>query len=285
VDPAFTFAGKTALIFGAANNIGRAIALEFARRGARIASADLNVAGATETAALVRAGGGRAMSIECNVTQDASVRAAIAAVEAELGEIDIAVNNAGILHSGYPQDIPLDEWQRMLDVHPLAAARSCAVLVPKMIARGRGYIVNTASFAGLYPYAINRIPYAVSKAGVLALTQNLAIYLMPKGVRVSCLCPGPVMTTSAQGMKSFTPEVPMYGPGSHLTVKLQAEAARILAEGMCAGRVLILTHDEGLETLREYARSPDDFIRKIVEQYRGGDYGRPGLPPELQRRT
>jgi NAD(P)-dependent dehydrogenase (short-subunit alcohol dehydrogenase family) len=202
--------------------------------------------------------------------------------ERELGEIDIVINNAGILHIGNPEDIPLDEWQRMLDVHPLAAVRSCAVMIPKMLARGHGYIVNTASFAGLYPFAISRVPYAMSKSAVLSLTQNLAIYLLPKGIRVSCLCPGPVMTTSPQGMQTFTQGIPMVGPGSHLTVKLQAEAARILADGMCAGRILILTHDEGLDTLREYARSPDEFIRAMSARYQGGDLGKPSLPPELR---
>jgi NAD(P)-dependent dehydrogenase (short-subunit alcohol dehydrogenase family) len=187
------------------------------------------------------------------------------------------MNNAGVLHNGWVDDIPLAEWQRMLDVNLLGMVRSLEVFVPQMIARGQGHIVNTASFAGLYPFAINRIPYAASKAAVVSMSQNLALHLEPKGVRVSCLCPGPVMTTSPDSMKSFSGEMEMRGPGSHLKVKSQAETARILADGMAAGRILIPTHEELWETLRAWAVSPDDYIRAKAAAFAGGDIGKPSF--------
>jgi NAD(P)-dependent dehydrogenase (short-subunit alcohol dehydrogenase family) len=269
------FEGKLALIFGSGRNIGRAIALEFARRGARIAVADLDADGAAETAQLVRDQGGDAQAFDCNVMDDASMHLTAAQVERRMGEADIVMNNAGILHSGYVEDIPVSEWTRMIDCNLLGMVRSLEIFVPKMIARGHGHIVNTGSFAGLYPFAINRIPYAASKAAVISMSQNLALYLMPKGVRVSCLCPGPVMTTSPDGMKVFSKDVVMHGPGSHLYVKSQEDAAAILAEGMCAGRIIIPTHEELWDTLGAWAASPDELIRSTSKAFEGGDKGRP----------
>jgi len=274
------FKGKSALVFGSAQNIGRAVVREFAKRGARVAVADIDFAGAEETAALIRKAGGEAIALKCNVMESASIRAAAAAAEAALGEIDIVMNNAGLLHSGNPEDLPFSEWERMIGCNLMGMVRSIEVFLPKMLARGQGYIVNTGSFAGLYPYAASRIPYAVSKAGVIALSENLALYAIPKGVKVSCLCPGPVMTTSANTMKTFSENVPMRGPGTHLWVKGQEEVAIILADGMEADRIIIPTHEEVRETLLEWAASPDDFIRKQIAIFASGDIGQPQIDRE-----
>jgi NAD(P)-dependent dehydrogenase (short-subunit alcohol dehydrogenase family) len=271
------FKGKSALVFGAGRNIGRAIVQEFARRGARVAVADLDFAGAEEGAALIRAAGGEAIALRCNVMQSDSIAETAAAAETALGEIDIVMNNAGLLHSGNPEDFPFSEWERMIDCNLMGMVRSIEVFLPKMLARGHGHIVNTASFAGLYPYAASRIPYAVSKAGVIALSENLAIYAIPKGLKISCLIPGPVMTTSVHGMKTFSENVPMRGPGSHLWLKSQEDVATILADGMQANRILIPTHEDVRETLLEWAASPDAFIRKQIATFAAGDTGQPQI--------
>jgi len=272
----FTFAGKTALVIGAGQNIGQKIAFEFARRGARIAVADINADGARETAAQIVASGGSATGIAIDVTSEQSVAAAIAEAEAFLGEIDIHMNNAGLLHSGHVEDIPPAEWERMFGVNLFGAVRANAVILPKMIARGSGYIVNTASFAGLYPYAVNRIPYAASKAALVSMSENMAIHLEPLGIRVSCLCPGPTMTTSIGGMRTFGENVAMRGPGSDLEVKSQEEVAGILADGMEAGRILIPTHPKGFRTIAEHASAPDDFVRGVAADFAAGKSWLPG---------
>jgi NAD(P)-dependent dehydrogenase (short-subunit alcohol dehydrogenase family) len=269
------FEGKSALIFGSGRNIGRAIAIEFARRGARVAVADIDSPGAEETAQLIIAAGGQATALRCDVSNDDSVRNAATAAQDRLGEIDIVMNNAGILHSGNPEDFPIEEWQRMFNINFMAIVRSSRIFVPKMIARGHGYIVNTASFAGLYPYATNRIPYAASKAAIVSLSENLAIYLIPKGIRVSCLCPGPTMTTSMQGMKPFSANTIMRGPGSDLKVKSQEEVARILCDGMRDARIIIPTHEQGLETVRQRGSSMDGFIQQKIREFARGDSGLP----------
>ena len=280
-DPNAPFTGSTALVIGAAANIGRSVVREFARRGARVVAADIHAEGAQETAELVKAAGGEAHGIACDVSSDASVKKAVDEAQRLLGPIDIVMNNAGIISGGNPEDIPLAEWQRMMDVNFFGMIRSIEVVLPRMIARGRGYIVNTASFAGLYPFATSRIHYAASKAAVVSMSENLALYLMDKNIRVSCLCPGPVMTTSINTMRHFSENYTMRAPGSHLFVKSQDETARILADGMREGRIIIPTHDELWETLNRCAPSLDDFIRDKHAEFAAGDSGRPQMPPHL----
>ncbi len=272
----FTFEKKNAFIIGAGRNIGRAIALEFARRGARVAVADIDKSGAEETAQLIIAAGGKATGIGCDVMSEGSVHDAVGEAEQFLGVLDVHMNNAGIIHSGNPEDFPASEWEKMFSVNFFGAVRANAVVLPKMIARSQGYLVNTASFAGLYPYATNRIPYAASKAALVSMSENMAVSLLPRGIQVSCLCPGPTMTTSTQGMKPWSQNVIMRGPGRHLMVKSQEEVAKILADGMCAGRVIIPTHEEGWEMVKRRGASPNDFIREKIEEFARGESGLPG---------
>lgn len=276
-----TFAGKAALIIGAGQNIGRRIAQEWARRGSRIAVADINRDGAEETAALLRKAGAEAHAFHCDVASEESVTACIDGAEAALGPLDILMNNAGILSGGNPEDIPMSEWQRMFDINLFGMVRANNVIAPRMIARQSGHIVNTASFAGFYPFACSRVHYAACKAGVLSMSENLALYLMPLGVRVSCLIPGPVMTTSIGGMKEFSESYVMRAPGSHLMVKSQQETARILSDGMQAGKVLIPTHEEGWDAFREHAADPDAWIAKKNAEYLAGDPGKPGITQDV----
>jgi NAD(P)-dependent dehydrogenase (short-subunit alcohol dehydrogenase family) len=257
--------------------------LEFARRGARIAVADIDLEAAREVAAKVIAAGGQAVSLRCDVTSELSVRETAVAAEVALGEIDIVMNNVGAIINGNPEDVPLGEWERILSLNLLSVVRSNEVFLPKMLVRGKGHIVNTASFAGLYPYAASRTPYVAAKAAVVALSESLALYLHPRGIRVSCFCPGPVMTGIADSMKTWSANVPLRGPGSRLTIKTVDEAAVILAEGMHDGRVIIPTHEEVWETLRVHAMNPDAFIQAKIDEFARGDDGRPrfpGRPPE-----
>jgi NAD(P)-dependent dehydrogenase (short-subunit alcohol dehydrogenase family) len=271
------FAGGRALIYGAAQGIGRAVAVEFARRGADVAVADIDVAGARETAALVEGLGGRAAALRCDVTDRGSVQSAAAEAEGALGELDVVMNNVGAITNGNPEDLPLEEWRRIIDLNLYSVIYSNDIFVPKFLQRGRGHIVNTASFAGLYPYAATRMPYVASKAAVVALTESLALYLEPQGVRVSVLCPGPVMTNVMGAMRSFGENVPLRGPGSQFRVMRAEEAAVVLADGMRDGRIVIPTDEKVWEVIRRHAASPDDFIREQISAYARGDLGRPSM--------
>jgi NAD(P)-dependent dehydrogenase (short-subunit alcohol dehydrogenase family) len=269
------FEGKSALIYGAAHGIGRAVALEFARRGARVAIADIDEAGASQTAADITSAGGSAAALACDVTSDESVRAAAAEAERRIGAIDIAMNNVGVILAGNPEDIPLAEWKRILDLNLLSVIRSNEVFLPRMIARGRGHLVNTASFAGLYPYATTRMPYVAAKAAVVALSESLALYLEPKGVRVSCLCPGPVMTGVAKGMKEWTANLPLRGPGSQFELLKPEDVAVTLADGMRDGRVIIPSHEAVFPVMQRHAASPDQFIHEKIDELARGELGLP----------
>lgn len=276
-----SFEGKTALIIGAGQNIGRRIAQEWARRGARVAVADISLEGAEETASIICSAGASALPLHCDVANEASVLACIDAAEAALGSLDIHMNNAGILSGGNPEDIPLSEWQRIFDINLFGMVRANNVVVPRMMARGSGHIVNTASFAGLYPFACSRVHYAAGKAAVLSMSENLALYLMPHGVKVSCLIPGPVVTTSLGSAREFSTNYTMRAPGSHLMVKSQQATARILSDGMEAGLILIPTHEEAWETIRERAADPDGWIVKKNAEYLAGDPGKPGITQDV----
>ena len=276
----FSFEQRRALVYGAARGIGRAVALEFARRGASVAVADIDESGAEEAAQAIAAAGGEAIGIACDVTRDDSVRAAAELAEQRLGEIDIVMNNVGVILSGNPDDIPVAEWQRILDLNLLSAVRGTAAFLPRMVARGHGYIVNTASFAGLYPYATNRIPYAAAKAAVVAMTEGLALYLLPLGVRVSCLCPGPVATRVSEGIKSWSAGAVLRGPGSQFRLMTPDEVAAVLADGMRDGRVLIPSHESVFDVMREHAAAPDRFLHEKLAAFARGENGLPNLGAE-----
>lgn len=271
------FAGASALVFGGAKGIGKAVALEWARRGASIAIADIAEDAAAETAAEIVAAGGRAVGVAANVLSDESIATAAVQAEAALGEIDIVMNNVGAMLNGHPEDVPFEEWRRIMDLNFFGVVRSVLHFLPRMIARGRGHVVNTASFAGLYPYAASRVPYGAAKAATISTSQNLAVYLEPQGVRVSCLIPGPVMTRVMDSMTSWTEDCPLRGPGSETTLLLPDQVARKLSDGMRDGEVLIASDDVAWDIVRRWAADPDAFIRAKIAEFASGDTGSPGV--------
>jgi len=187
--------GACAVVTGAGSGIGRAFALELARRGGRVICSDINLEGASETAALINDAGGKAWALFCDVRQLASVQALAEFAERELGQAaDLVINNAGIGAGGKPiGDISMDDWHATLDVNLWGVIHGCHVFTPRLRELGYGGIINvgsTASFAA----APSMAAYNVSKAAVLALTETLAAELAGSGVRVSALCPTFVKT-------------------------------------------------------------------------------------------
>lgn len=272
------FAGASAIIFGGAKGIGKAVALEWARRGARVAIADIAADVAAQTASEIVGDGGEALAVGVDVLSQASMEAAALAAEAAFGPADIVMNNVGAILNGHPLDIPESEWRRIFELNYFSIVRSNAIFLPAMLARGSGHVVNTASFAGLYPYAAGRIPYASSKAAVISMSENLALLLEPQGVRVSCLIPGPVMTSIAEGMKDWTPDLPMYGPGSETRLLDTATVARVLSDGMRDGRILIPSDPIAFEIIASRAADPDAFARGKMASFAAGDPGMPKMP-------
>ena len=181
---------QAAIITGAGSGIGRAIALAYAREGARVVLADRNIDGAEETQALIQGQGGEAVALDLDVRKEDSVQSMVERALAAYGAIDILVNNAGIAGRRRPTtDQPLDHWQRVLHVNLDGPFLCCKHLGPHLIARRRGAVINIASIAGLSGWA-NSASYGPSKAAVANFTQQMAAEWGPHGIRVNAIAPG-----------------------------------------------------------------------------------------------
>jgi len=272
-----SFAGKHVLVLGGGKGIGQALAAELARHGARISLADLDLASAQATAGVISNAEGEAQGLPVDVLSADSIAEAVRAAEHGFGPVDMLINNVGAIINGHPEDMPLAEWYRIDELNARAVTRGVSAILPAMLARGSGHIVNTASFAGAYPYAATRIPYAASKAAVISLSQNLALHCEPRGVRVSCLIPGPVRTGIATSMRNWSPDAPIRGPGSQFRLLSPEEAAERFVAGMAEGRILIASDDALWEILRNWAADPDAFIRARIEAFARGEAGLPSF--------
>ncbi|MGH8491810.1 MAG: SDR family NAD(P)-dependent oxidoreductase [Moraxellaceae bacterium] len=187
--------GAAAVVTGAGSGIGRAFALELAKRGGRVVCADIRLATAEETVALIAAEGGQALALECDVSSFEAVEELAAKAEQWLqGPVDLVVNNAGVGIGGKPiGEISLEDWHWTVGVNMWGVIHGCHVFAPKLRALGRGGIINvcsTASFAA----APMMGPYNVTKAAVLALSETLKAEMAGSGVHVTALCPTFVKT-------------------------------------------------------------------------------------------
>lgn len=184
---------QVALVTGAGRGIGRAVALAFAREGARVTLAARTRTQLDAVAAEVRESGGRALAVPADVTQESSVAEVVARTLAEFGRIDILVTAAGAAAFGPVADSKLEEWELMMAVNLRGVYLTCRAALAPMIRQRRGTIINVVSVAAKQPIP-GCAAYAASKHGVLGFTRVLAEELRPHGVRVGALCPGAVNT-------------------------------------------------------------------------------------------
>lgn len=185
-------AGRVALVTGAAAGIGRATSLRLAADGAAIGCLDRNAEGATETARLVEAAGGRALALVADVTDGANVAAAAASLVDAFGPIGILVNNAGVPGAGRFVDATYADWRRVIDVHVDGSFHCTQAVLPGMLAAGWGRIVNIASEAVWL--GNTSVQYATAKAALVGFTRSLARQVAGGGVLVNAVAPGPVET-------------------------------------------------------------------------------------------
>lgn len=186
--------GKVALVTGAASGIGRGIALHLAAEGADVAILDIHLPEAKGTAEMVEGAGRRTIAVEADVGIYAQVLGAVNQVTKALGKIDILINNAGIMRIGTVVDMPIQDWRDVLNVNLDGVFHCSRAVLPQMIARGEGKVINIASYAGKIGAASGGA-YCASKFALIGLTQTLALEMAPHRINVNAVCPGIIVET------------------------------------------------------------------------------------------
>ncbi len=183
------------------------------------------------------------------------------------GRIDVVMSNVGVIAKGLPMDIPMEAWTSVIDVNLLGTVRVLRTFLPALLEQGSGHVVTTGSTAGLFPYAFDRLPYAATKAGIVALTESLALYLRPRGIGVSCFCPAGVMTNIVEQIREFGPATPVQAP--QVPIITAEEAGRLVVEGIVEDRLLILTHPEAAAMTERHASDLEGFVQSQIEYLEG----------------
>lgn len=215
----FDFTGKVVLITGASSGIGRATAELFGRCGASVAITYLNnKAGADEAAAAISAAeeGPRAVAIKADVTRTSEIEQMISEVEAGLGPVDILVNNAGSLIERLKTlELTEQRWNEVLNLNATSAFFASKAVIPKMLEKGSGVIVNVTSIAARNGGALGSIHYSSAKAAILTMTKGLAKEFAAQGIRVNAVSPGVIDTpyhetfTTPEVMQNLRKAIPM----------------------------------------------------------------------------
>ena len=258
---AIDFAEVVAVITGAGSGIGRACAHSFARRGARVVVSDVDADRAEVVAEEL---GDHGVAARCDVTSLEDLEATRAAALQRFGRVDVVMNNVGVLAVGAVEDIPLDAWQRVIDINLLGVVRSNLVFLPGLLEQGSGHIVNTASTAGLLPYGFDRLPYTATKHAIVGLSESLALYLRPRGIGVSCLCPAGVATNIIEQITFYGEPAPPKGPSFPI---VDAEiVGELVAEGIVADRFLILTASEAADEVRARGTDVDAYLSRLAAE-------------------
>jgi len=234
VNERFDFSGRSVLITGGGKGIGKVYAEEFAKAGARVAAADIDVAAAESVGASLTKANLQAFGLGVDISDEASVKAAVAAVLGRYGSIDVLINNASLM-STLPRrsfmEIPIEEWDRVMAVNLRGMFLCCRAVFPAMKAQKRGKIVNISS-SRVWEGTPNRLHYTTSKAGVIGFTRALAREVGEFGITVNAVTPG--MTQSETQVASSS--------GNYLATRIAGRAIeRVQLPADLVGAVMFLS--------------------------------------------
>jgi NAD(P)-dependent dehydrogenase (short-subunit alcohol dehydrogenase family) len=239
--------GRHVVVTGGANGIGAAMARRFANEGARVVVADLDEQPLMRVAA--ETGG---LGVPTDVRHEHQIAALVTAAEDRFGPIDLFCSNAGIVVAG-GEELSDAVWERSISINLMSHIHAARILVPRMLARGEGYLLNTASAAGLLTQ-IGSAPYSVTKHGAVAFAEWLSITYGDAGLKVSVLCPQAVRTNMTAGT--------VEGGVAGVDGMLEPEAvADTVVEGLDTERFLILPHPIVADYFRRKANDYDRWLR------------------------
>ena len=253
-----------AMVTGGGGGIGRAFCLALAKRGGRVLVVDVNTAGAEETADLVRAAGGSAAVVTCDVSNREAVFALPDVMKEKFGGTDVIFNNAGVAVGGPVGEIPVADWEWLMGINLWGVVYGCLAFLPVFRAQGSGHILNVASAAGLIA-SPGLAPYNVSKSAVVALSESLSVELVPDGIHVSVLCPTFIKTNIHLAGRT-------HGKGSHeagvkameRAKKTPDDIAAITLRDMDRNKLFIVPHADGLWAWRASRADPEAFYKRLL---------------------
>ena len=249
--------GKVCVVTGAASGIGEAVARAFAAAGARgVVVADLAADKLKKVADEI---GG--LAVPTDVGKEADIKALIAAAEAKYGPVDIFYSNAGLSRPGLVDASDAD-WDINWRVHVMSHVWACRALVPKMLARGSGYLLSTASAAGILT-SLNSFAYGTTKAAALSFAEHLSIQYGDQGIKVSVLCPQAVRTDMIAGNEGDVASVD--------GIMEPEQVADAVIAGLAAEKFLILPHAEVAEYMQRKAADRDRWIagmNRLQQRYK-----------------
>ena len=240
---------KVVVITGSGSGIGEACAKRFAAEGAKVVVTDIDAAGVARVTEAIGSVG-----VAADLTVESEVRAVARLARLTYGEIDLWFSNAGISGPRQPGELQDDPtWERLWRLHVMAHVHATREVLPAMLARGSGYLLHTASVVALSTQ-MDKVAYSVTKHAALALSEWLAATYGPKGIKVSCFCPGPMLTPMLLS-NDFPPDHPV------LKLALTPEqVADLLVRAIGEERFLILDSESGLDALRAKVSDYDQWL-------------------------